>query len=116
MNATSDRPVEAAHRASCARGGAEPPHEEVPHAVAVTGRASITPATKKHAAASRRAALRPESQKGILVGKNGAMIRQIGADARPGIERLLGAKVMLELTVRVRRGWRDDDRVLDQLG
>ena len=44
------------------------------------------------------------------------MIRAIGADARPEIERLLGAKVMLELTVRVRKGWRDDDRVLDQLG
>ena len=91
-------------------------HEEVPHAVAVLVE-EYTPATKKHAARITASILCDhESQKGILVGKNGSMIRQIGADARPGIERLLGAKVMLELTVRVRRGWRDDDRVLDQLG
>lgn len=90
--------------------------EEVPHAVAVLVD-EFEPPTRKHAARVSCSLLCDhESQKGILVGKGGAMIRQIGSDARPGIEALLGAKVMLELTVRVRRGWRDDDRVLDQLG
>jgi len=90
--------------------------EEVPHAVAVLVD-ELVPATRRQAARVTCDVLcDTESQKGILVGKGGAMIRAIGSDARPEIERLLGAKVMLELTVRVRRGWRDDDRVLDQLG
>ena len=90
--------------------------EEVPHAVAVLVD-ELVPATRRSAARVTCDVLcDTESQKGILVGKGGAMIRAIGADARPEIERLLDAKVMLELTVRVRKGWRDDDRVLDQLG
>jgi GTP-binding protein Era len=90
--------------------------EEVPHAVAVLVD-ELVPATKRQVARVTCSILCDhESQKGILVGKGGAMIKAIGADARPGIEKLLGAKVMLELTVRVRKGWRNDDRVLDQLG
>jgi GTP-binding protein Era len=90
--------------------------EEVPHAVAVLVD-ELVPATRRQAARVTCDLLcDTESQKGILVGKGGAMIRAIGSDARPEIERLLGARVMLELTVRVRKGWRDDDRVLDQLG
>ena len=56
------------------------------------------------------------SQRGILVGKGGSMIRDIGTAARPEIERLLGGQVMLDLRVRVERGWRDDPRLLDRLG
>ena len=56
------------------------------------------------------------SQRGILVGKGGSMIRDIGSAARPEIERLLGGQVMLGLRVRVERGWRDDPRMLDRLG
>jgi GTP-binding protein Era len=90
--------------------------EEVPHAVAVLVDELVAP-TRRHAARVTCTILCDhESQKGILVGKGGAMIKAIGADARPGIEKLLGAKTMLELTVRVRKGWRNDDRVLDQLG
>ena len=50
-----------------------------------------------------------ESQKQILVGKKGAMIREIGTRARPEIEALLGHKVFLELVVKVRPKWRRDD-------
>jgi GTP-binding protein Era len=57
-----------------------------------------------------------ESQKGILVGKGGAMIRRIGTDARPLVERILGGRVFLEIRVRVRRNWRRDDAALDRLG
>ena len=57
-----------------------------------------------------------ESQKGILVGKQGAMVRDIGTAARKEIERVLGGRVFLDLTVRVRRGWRRDEGLLDRLG
>jgi len=57
-----------------------------------------------------------ESQKGILIGKGGRMIRTIGTAARKELQRELGRKVHLELAVRVRRGWRADERMLDRLG
>jgi GTPase len=57
-----------------------------------------------------------ESQKGILVGKSGDMIKAIGSAARPEIELLLGRNVFLELQVKVRPKWRRDERVLERLG
>ena len=57
-----------------------------------------------------------ESQKGILIGAGGRMIKSIGVAARRTIERELGTQVHLELSVRVRRHWRGDERVLDRLG
>jgi len=57
-----------------------------------------------------------ESQKGILIGAGGRMIKAIGVAARQAIERELDAHVHLELTVRVRRHWRADERLLDRLG
>ena len=57
-----------------------------------------------------------DSQKGILVGAGGRMIKAIGVAARRSIERELGSRVHLELSVRVRRHWRGDERLLDRLG
>ncbi len=57
-----------------------------------------------------------ESQKGILVGRGGKMVRAIGSAARPELERRLDSKVQLELSVRVRRSWRTDEGLLDRLG
>jgi len=57
-----------------------------------------------------------ESQKGILIGSGGRMIKAIGSAARPEIERALGRRVHLDLTVRVRKGWRRDEGLLDRLG
>jgi len=57
-----------------------------------------------------------ESQKGILIGSGGTMIKAIGTAARRAIERELGVHVHLELSVRVRRHWRADERLLDRLG
>jgi GTP-binding protein Era len=57
-----------------------------------------------------------ESQKGILIGAGGRMIKSIGVAARRAIERELGTRVHLELAVSVRRHWRADERVLDRLG
>jgi GTPase len=57
-----------------------------------------------------------ESQKGILVGAGGRMVRSVGTAARKEIERLLGRRVHLALNVRVRKGWRRDEGLLDRLG
>lgn len=57
-----------------------------------------------------------ESQKGILIGAGGRMIKAIGTGARRAIERELQAHVHLDLTVRTRRHWRADERLLDRLG
>ena len=57
-----------------------------------------------------------ESQKQILVGKRGAMIREIGTRARPEIEALLGRRIFLELVVKVRPRWRRDEATLERLG
>jgi GTP-binding protein Era len=57
-----------------------------------------------------------ESQKGILVGKRGAMIREIGTRARPEVDALVGRPVFLELVVKVRPRWRRDRRTLERLG
>jgi GTPase len=57
-----------------------------------------------------------ESQKAILIGKAGAMIREVGTAARDEIERFLAGHVFLDLTVKVRRHWRRDEALLDRLG
>jgi GTPase len=57
-----------------------------------------------------------ESQKGILVGKRGAMVREIGTRARPEVEALVGHPVFLELKVKVRPKWRRDAKLLERLG
>lgn len=57
-----------------------------------------------------------DSQKGILIGAGGKMIRAIGTAARRELERELGCQVHLDLAVRVRKAWRSDDRLLDRLG
>jgi GTPase len=57
-----------------------------------------------------------ESQKQILVGKGGSMVREVGTRARPEIEHLLGHPVFLELHVKVRPKWRRDERMLERLG
>jgi GTP-binding protein Era len=57
-----------------------------------------------------------ESQKGILIGTGGRMVRDIGTGARKEIERELGTRAHLDLTVKVRRHWRRDEGLLDRLG
>jgi GTP-binding protein Era len=56
-----------------------------------------------------------ESQKGIVVGKAGTMIKEIGTAARGRIEAALGARVFLDLRVKARKGWREDQRFLAEL-
>jgi GTPase len=57
-----------------------------------------------------------DSQKAILIGKGGEKLKQIGTEARLDLEKLFGGKVYLELWVRVKKGWADDDRIVRQYG
>jgi GTPase len=57
-----------------------------------------------------------ESQKQIIVGKGGSVVKEIGVRARPEIENLLGHPAFLELHVKVRPRWRRDERLLERLG
>ncbi len=57
-----------------------------------------------------------DSQKGIVIGKKGAMLKKIGSASRVEIEKLLNTKVFLELFVRVRKDWSEDERMLKELG
>jgi GTP-binding protein Era len=57
-----------------------------------------------------------DSQKGILIGAGGAMLKRIGSGARAGIETALGRPVFLDLWVKVRPNWRDDPASLNWLG
>jgi GTPase len=57
-----------------------------------------------------------ESQKPIVVGRGGSMIKEIGTAARAELERYLGGQVYLDLHVKVKTDWRDDGRVLDEMG
>ena len=84
--------------------------EEVPHSVTAT----VEELTEKVVRISL--IVETESQKGILVGKRGAMVRDIGTRARPEIEHLLGRRVFVELNVKVRPKWRRDDKLLERLG
>jgi GTP-binding protein Era len=84
--------------------------EEVPHAVMV----EVDEIGEKVVRAL--VYVETESQKGILVGKRGAMVREIGTRARPEVEALVGHPVYLELQVKVRPKWRRDPKLLERLG
>jgi len=57
-----------------------------------------------------------DSQKAILIGKKGERLKQIGTEARLDLEKLYGAKIYLELWVRVKKGWADDEKLVRQYG
>jgi GTP-binding protein Era len=89
--------------------------QEVPHAVEVVVE-EIDDTREDLVRVQARAWVEAESQKGILIGAQGRMIKAIGSAARRELERRLGVQVHLDLAVRVRRGWRGDDGLLDRLG
>ena len=89
--------------------------QEVPHAVEVEVE-EIEPRPSGVIRIQAALLAETESQKGILIGAAASMIRSIGIAARRAIERELEGRVHLELSVRVRRHWRSDERVLDRLG
>jgi GTP-binding protein Era len=84
--------------------------EEVPHAI------SVEVDELEEGRVRALVYVETESQKGIVVGRGGAMVKEIGSKARPEIERLLGGPVYLELVVKVRPRWRRDENLLERLG
>jgi GTP-binding protein Era len=84
--------------------------DEVPHAISV----EVESIEERTVTAS--ILVETESQKLIMVGKGGTMIKDIGVRARPEIEELLGHSVFLELRVKVRPKWRRDAATLERLG
>jgi GTP-binding protein Era len=89
--------------------------QEIPHGVAVVVEQYDERAKGSvHIAATIY--VEKESHKGILIGGGGQMLKQIGADARHEIQRMIEAKVFLELWVKVRKNWRQDERELRRLG
>ncbi len=90
-------------------------YHEVPHSVAVV----VEEFKEREEGVVYIAAnvfVEKESQKGIIIGRGGRMIRKIGSDARGAVERLVGGKVYLDLWVKVREGWRENERELRRLG
>ena len=86
--------------------------EELPHAISV----GVDELDVDAGRVSAHVWVETESQKGILVGKGGGMIRAIGTRARPEVESLVGRPVFLDLRVKVRPRWRRDEGALERLG
>ena len=89
--------------------------QEVPHAVAVV----VEEFKEQESGVVYVAAnvfVERDTQKGIIIGRRGQMLRQVGTAARQEIERLTGGRVYLDLWVKVRKGWRRDERELRRLG
>ena len=90
-------------------------HEELPHSLAVM----VTEMEQKgngvlHISAT--AYVERDSQKGMVIGKGGTMVRDVGKAARYDLERLFGSKVFLDLNVKVEKDWQRTDEMLDRLG
>ena len=89
--------------------------QELPHSVGVLCE-SIEYADDGHASIEATILVERSGQRGIVLGKGGQMIKRVGIEARRDIERLLGCKVFLDLTVRVAPAWRRDEREIRRLG
>lgn len=89
--------------------------EELPHSLAVVvNDIEVRDNGVVHVEAT--AFVERESQKGMVIGKGGSMVKEVGKSARYDLERLLGAKVYLDLNVRVEKDWQQTEDTLDRLG
>ncbi len=89
--------------------------DEIPYSVAVTIE-SFKERPDGLVSIAANILVEKDSQKGIIIGRKGDMLKRIGTQARKDIERLLDARVFLELFVKVSRDWREDRRMLKELG
>jgi GTP-binding protein Era len=90
--------------------------EEIPYATAVVVEEFKEREEKNLVVIKATIQVERKSQKGILIGEKGRMLKEIGCQAREEIEALLGAKVFLELWVKVEKNWREDPGALRRLG
>jgi GTP-binding protein Era len=90
--------------------------EEVPHSVAVSVDEMVPGTSEDVTVVHATIFVERDSQKGIVIGRRGAVLRDIGAGARPDVEKLLGTRVYLELRVKLLKDWQGNPRALDRLG
>jgi GTP-binding protein Era len=90
--------------------------EEIPYASAVTVDSFKEKSRDKVVKIAATIHLERDSQKGIVIGKNGSKLKQIGTKSRQQIERMLGTRVYLKLFVRVQKNWRKDTRAIRRFG
>lgn len=91
-------------------------HDEVPHAIGVIVDELSVDETATLATVRATVYVERESQKGIVIGKGGAMIKRLGSEAREDLERLLGTQVYLDLRVKVKKDWRRDAAQIRRFG
>lgn len=91
-------------------------HDELPYTTAVLVEQFDEPDERGLMRVACSILVESPSQKGIVIGREGAMIKQVGSQARLELERFFDCRLFLELHVKVRADWRDDERVLDELG
>ena len=91
-------------------------HEEVPYAVAVRVEELTERRRPQRLDIRATVFVERDSQKGILIGRGGSMLKKIGTAARHELETFFGISVFLGLTVQVRRDWRKDERALREFG
>lgn len=90
--------------------------EEIPHGIAVTVESFKERPDSDLIDISVEICCERKSHKGMIIGKGGQMLKKIASAARMDCEELLGARVNLQCWVKVREDWRDNDRLLDNLG
>jgi GTP-binding protein Era len=111
---TTDQPLEQRIGELIRERALELTRDEVPHAVAVLVE-SVAPG-RGRTVVEAKLICETESQKAILIGRGGSMVKRIGSEARPAIEAAVGGPVFLDLAVKVRPRWRRDAAELDRLG
>ncbi len=89
--------------------------EEIPHAIAVDIE-EMKPRDNGDMYVRATIYVERDSQKGIVIGKKGALLKEIGAQARADIQMLLGCKVFLDIWVKVKKDWRNRDNILKDFG
>jgi len=91
-------------------------HDELPHSIAVMVEEMIEPDDGGVLQIHAQLYVERDSQKGIIIGKGGSRLREVGATARAGIEHLLGRRVFLDLHVKVAKDWQRDPKQMGRLG
>ena len=91
-------------------------HDELPHSIAVMVEEMIEPDDGGVLQIHAQLYVERDSQKGIIIGKGGSRLREVGATARAGIEHLLGRRVFLDLHVKVAKDWQRDPKLMGRLG
>jgi GTP-binding protein Era len=91
-------------------------HDELPYTTAVLVEQFDEPDARGLMRVACAILVESASQKGIVIGRAGSMIKRVGSEARIELEQFFGCRLFLDLHVKVRADWRDDERVLDELG